>query len=420
LGVALLAGTVIAGAVGLSSMSASGESIEATDPVRQPLGTLTIELEDRSGTVTLDLIDGTSFSQPLVTQQPCAQVGYGPVVPESASTGNLVTLRAIVDGASTPDDTVQLPNDELGVNTGTNCGNPAGLIGPDELLEIEVGPFFEQFRSDPETPAVFADSASLVINKAFNNSGSLTVGYNGGPQGDPIAVATGGATIDVQPADLFTSVTLGSTSSKDSRGLSVATHTSFNLVSPSVDFEVAVDCGQQVTEIGDPGEIATSAVFFRGENDPDKQVDPCDQVGVIVEIDSDDPNTPESEDRVYWDNAVEGVNTGAPQAVNGTVTIVWAPTPVSEVGNATQIDYDADGPADYIDAQWCESFSAAVDVDGKVTFDVELPFYDGPGANADDTAPWCVVSSTDVLNADGTVTRTQQFFGSGDPWARFA
>lgn len=418
-GVALVVGMVIAGSAGLSSMSVSGQTNEATDVVLDPLGTLTIELGDRDGIITLDLDDGSSFSQPLITQQPCAQVGFGTVVPASASTGNLLSLNAIVGGATTSADTVQLPDDALGVNSGENCGTPAGLIGPGELLEIGLGPFFEQFRSDPAVPAVFARSASLVIDKKFNNDGGLTVGYDGAAQGSPIAVETGGETIDVQPADLFTAVTLGSTSNKDARGLSVGSLTSFDLVALSTEFEVAVDCGEQVTELGADGDIAVSAVFFRGENDPDKQVDPCDEVGVIVEIQQDDPGTSEPEDRVYWSNAVEGINTGDPQAVNGTVTIVWAPNPVSEVGDPTQIDYDADGPAGYTDALWCVSFSSSVDTNGKVTFDAELPPYTGPGANPDDTAPWCLVSSSDVLNGDGTVTRTQKFFGSGDPWGRY-
>ncbi len=419
LAVTMVAGVVIVGAVGLSSMSASGESNEATDPVLESFGTLTIELDDRDGTISLVLNDGSSYSQPLITQQPCAQVGFGTVAPPSDSTGNLLTLNAIVNGATTPADTVQLPDDALGVNSGENCGNPAGLIGPDELLEIELGPFFEQFRSDPAAPAVFAESASLVIDKKFKNDGQLTVGYDGGAQGSPIAIGTGGQTVGVQPADLFTSVTLGSTSKKNSRGLSVASLTSFDLVALSSEFEVAVDCGEQVTEIGAVGEIATSAVFFRGENllNPDKPIEDCEDVGVIVEI-QDDADAGVTEDRVYWNNAAVGV-AGTPQQVAGTVTIIWAPNPVSEVGNPTQIDYDSDGPAGYTDALWCQSFSSSVDVDGKVTFDVELPPYTGPGANLDGTAPWCVVSSSDVLDGDGTVTRTQTFFGSGDPWARY-
>lgn len=420
IGKSLIAGTLIAGTVVvLASMSVSGESNEATDPVVEQFGTLTIELGDRGGTVHLDLVDGPSYTQPLVTQQPCAQVGFGTVTPSSASTGNLLTMTAIVGGTSTADDTVQLPEDALGVNTGTNCGSPAGLIGPAELLEIELGPFFEQFRSDPATPAVFARSADLVIEKKFNNDGALTVGYDGGAQGVASPIATGGETATVQPADPFTSITLGSTSNKDSRGLAVGSLTSFELVAYSTEFEVAVDCGEQVTDIGDPGEIATSAVFFRGENDPDKQVDPCDQVGVVVDIQSDDPATPEREDRVYWNNAVQGINTATPQAVNGTVTIEWSPKPVADVGNPTEIDYDAEGPGGYTDALWCLSFSRSVDGQGKVTFDAIMPPYVGPGANADNTAPWCLISSSDVLNDDGTVTRIQEFFGSGDPWGRY-
>lgn len=405
LGSSLIAGTLIAATVVVSaSMSASGDSNEATTPYVAPFGTLTIELGDRTGEVSLDLVDGTSYTQPLVTQQPCAQVGYGTVAPTS-SAGNLVAMTAIVNGTTTAADSVQLPDDALGVNTGTNCGNPAGLVGPGELLEIELGPFFEQFGGE-----VVAESAELVIEKSHPQDKELTVGYDGGVQGSPIPVATGGETIVVQPDASFSSITIGSTSNKSARGLSVGSLTSFELVGSSTEFEVAVDCGEQVTDMGGEGEIATSAVFFRGENDPDKQVEPCDFVGVVVDI--------QPEGRVYWNNAFAGVNTGTVQRVNGTVTIEWAPKPVAEVGNPTEIDFDAEGPAEYIAAPWCLSFSKMVDGAGKVTFDATMPPYNGDGANSDGTAPWCLVSSSDTLNGDGTTTRVQEFFGSGDPWAR--
>lgn len=421
LGAALIAGTVITSLVGLSSLSVSGVSNEATDPVLSPFGTLTVELGDREGAIRLDLVDGSRYTQPLVTQQPCAQVGFGAVAPSSSSAGNLLTLNAIVGGRTTPADTVQLPDDALGVNTGENCGAPAGLIGPSELLEIGLGPFFEQFRSEPSTPAVFARSAGLAIDKKFNNDGSLTVGYDGGAQGSPIAIRTGGQAVGVQPAELFNSVTIGSTSTKDSRGLSVGSLTTFDLVAVSADFEVAVDCGEQVTEIGDDGDIATSAVFFRGENgvNPDKPIEECEDIGVIVEIE-DDADAGVSEDRVYWNNAVTGIS-GTPQQVAGTVTIDWTTVDVADVGDLDRrIDYDADGPAGYTDVLWCDSFSRMVNADGDVTFTATLPDIGvgTPGANSDGTAPWCLVEDTRALNGSGRISQTQVFFGSGDPWVR--
>lgn len=420
-GFAAVAGVVVAGAVGLSSMSASGQSNEATEPVFSAFGTLTVELGDRDGVVHLDLVDGATYTQPIVTEQPCAQVGFGAVTPTSASTGNLLTLNAIVNGATTPDDTVQLPDDALGVNSGVNCGNPAGLVGPAELLEIELGPFFEQFRSDPVAPAVFARSANVMVDKKFNNDGSLTVGYDDGTQGSPIAIETGGTTVGLQPPEPFTSITLGSTSNKDSRGLSIGGGTTFELVTLSTDFEFAVDCGEQVTEIGGDGDIALDAVFFRGENstDPSKAIEICEDVGVIVEIQDDaDPDT--TEDRVYWNNATVGVG-GTPQQVAGTVTIEWTPVDVANAAALDrQIDYDADGPGVYSDVLWCESFSRSVSETGEVTFLAVLPDIGigTPGANPDGTAPWCLVRDERDLNELGQISQTQEFFGSGDPWAR--
>ncbi|MGA9278899.1 hypothetical protein [Ilumatobacter sp.] len=416
----MIAGVLVAGTVGLTSLTASGESIEATDPVAGPLGTLTIDIGHRDGTVTLDLLDGRTFSQPLMTEKHCAQVGYQPVTPASDSTGNLVNFTASAVGSASSTAIVQLHARALGINTRGNCGISGHVIGPGELLGIELGSFFEQFWSDPATPSVFAASAEVKIEKWLNLSGSLTVGYDGGAQGDPVSVARGGATVELQPPDPFRSVTLGSTSRWPLVGLAVGSRTTLDLIGPSTDFEVAVECGEQVTEIGDTGEIATSAVFLRGENgtNPDKPIDACEDVGVIVEIeDGADPGV--SEDRVYWNNAQVGVG-GTAQQVAGTMSIEWTPVDVGDIAMLDRkIDYDADGAAAYTDVLWCESFSQSTNVDGNVTFTAVLPQIGigTAGANADGTAPWCLVADDREL-VGGQITQTQVYFGSGDPWAR--
>jgi hypothetical protein len=430
IGIAAVAGLALIGGVGVASMSASGqEPPEATDPVYEPFGTLTITLGDRDGTLSLDYDPSQTANDPslmdvaqeIVTVQPCAQIGFGPL-----AGGDLLALTPIVGGATTADDTVQLPDDAIGVNSGTNCGNPAGLIGPNELLEIELGSFLEP---DPSNPTVFVRSAEVVIDKQFNNDGDLTVGFDGGAQGSPIDVATGGETILLEPDDVFTSFTLGSTSNKDSRGLSVGGPTVLELVTLSEEFEVAVDCGEQLTDVGAVGDIATQVVFFRGENGSaqtgSKFEGDCVDVGVVVEIQSaDDPGV--TDDRVFWNNSVTGVD-GSPQDVAGLVTIDWAGVPADgspadvEAALEREIDYDADDPAaGYSELLWCESFAQSTDpATGQVTFTVVQPDIGvgTPGANADGTAPWCLVDDERQL-VDGEIFQTQMLFGSRDPWIR--
>jgi len=406
-------------------MSVSGEPNVATDPVLIPFGTLTIELGDRDGAVTLDLVDGPDYEQPIVTQQPCAQVGFGIVAEVGSdvlpSAGNLLTLNPIVKGVtSAPGDTVQLPDDALGVNSGENCGSPAGLIGPKdiELLEISLGPFFEQFRSDPAEPSVFASSAALVIDKKFRNDGNLTVGYDGGPQGDPISIQVGGETVVPPSPGTFTSVTIGSTSAKESRGLSVAGMTSFDLVARSGDFDVAVDCGEQVPVAGEPGDIATDATYLRLDN----KINPesCQQVGVRVQIQT-AAESGDGEARVFWNNSFAAVNTGDEQTVQAYFTIIWAPAGTADLDRV--IDYDGDaGPGTASSMLWCDGY----DEGGTPV----LPAYSGGGAIdvdpvpddgvVDLRAPWCLVEDHRELAFDGSgqVVQTQVLYGSGDPWAR--
>jgi hypothetical protein len=127
---------------------------------------------------------------------------------------------------------------------------------------------------------------------------------------------------------------------------------------------------------------------------------------------------------VFWDNSFVGVDGVTPQAVQGTVRIEWAPVFIGGLTQAEieaildrEIDYDAGGPAPATDTLWCDSFTNESDFD--------LPFYDGPGANADDTAPWCLVSDERVLTnrtnpetglSEPAIVQVEKLAGKGDPW----
>ncbi len=100
IGATLAAGLAIAGAVALTSTSASGEDFpfpEATDPIYVPFGTLTIELGDRTGQLQFDPAgDGSNVTQPLLNEQPCNQVTLGA---NSDGSGNdLLALTPLIGG----------------------------------------------------------------------------------------------------------------------------------------------------------------------------------------------------------------------------------------------------------------------------------------------------------------------------------
>ena len=178
-----------------------------------------------------------------------------------------------------------------------------------------------------------------------------------------------------------------------------------------------VQCGETVPA-GGTGSIANSAVFFRGENGSKAAGSTCADVGVVIEIQA--GNNATDPGRVFWNNSNIGLD-GLKQDVQGTVTIEWAPVDPAAPGNlAREIDYDADGIGNYTSVLWCKSFSKSTNIQtGKVTFTAEQPLLPSgtPGANADGTAPWCLVSNVETLT-NGQITQTQVYYGSGDPWAR--
>lgn len=397
----------------MTSSSVSGvEPPEASGAFYVPFGTLTIELGDRAGQLVFDPVaaGAATVTQPLLNQQPCNQVTLGSV---TSGVGDLLSLVPLVGGTTGPGDSVQQPGEFFGIQTaGQNCGRQAEVIAANELLEIALGTF-DGFNS-----TVRVRSLTAAVDKKFNNDGNLTVGFDGGTQDLTKSVATGGGIVSISgtdiPGGVFESVTLGSTSNRDNRGLSIGDAT-LQLVTPSSDYEVAVFCGEKVTESATTAN-ATKATYLRGQNDDKNGPNACEDVGVVVEVQG---------DKVYWDNSLIGVD-GNPQRVQGTITIEWAPvfteglTP-TQINDKLEREIDYDGPgtaAGTTESLWCESFTNESDF--------TLPKYSGPGANTngttettDDTAPWCLVSDTRVLRTiDGkpAIVQTEVLAGKGDPW----
>jgi hypothetical protein len=131
-----ITGLVIAGVVGVTSLSVSGQT--PSPPPTVPYGTLTINITDRAGSVTLALLDGTTYNQSILTTQPCATLALGPITDGTDTyPGTLLDFTPIAgSGAS-----VQIPGNGIGVESGQNCGTPAGLLGPGEKLKMSLGTF---------------------------------------------------------------------------------------------------------------------------------------------------------------------------------------------------------------------------------------------------------------------------------------
>ncbi|CAN5623157.1 hypothetical protein BH23ACT3_BH23ACT3_17390 [soil metagenome] len=411
-GLTLAAGLVIASAVGVTSMTSAQDQV-VTAPPSVPYGTITLDLTDRAGPLTFRRVGGDTFTQALSVATPCSTLVAGPVVDDSgnASSSGTTLLSFSATVASGSDPNVQLPGSGLGVTDGANCGVPAGLFGPGETLSVELGDFYDT--------DVRIGSGSLNIGKSHPRDGSLRVAYDSEAFGSSISIANGGQVVPVGPD--FTAITLRSTATQSSRGLSLEGQTVFNLVTPS-NFDAALGCSDSYPA-PQPGDAATSATFIRAENGDEKGTAPCKAIGVTVDI---------RETVVFWNNDAAG----GTQDVRALVEIEWAGVAPSKAnGRTTEINYDGDEAGPFFEAQWCESFTDS-STGTEIRVNAELP--EGPIGTDDGTptgelingiVPWCLVSSTDELKRTGTdeegrpifeVVRTTVFYGAGDPVGRWS
>jgi hypothetical protein len=430
LGVSVAMALAVAGLVTASSLPASGVEPAPAEPIIGN-GTLKIVLTpERTGFVELtfagDMDGSQTVRQDIVTQEPCAKIDLQPL---PGARGDLLTFTPIVNGVTTADDSVQIPSSHLGVHRGSNCGNPAGQIGPGEELRIELGPYFgaqgKVTTIDGVDYVTSMTQADLFIRKTNREDGSLQWKVGRWDTSGIVETPYSPVTVPIAPAHLvtvtpepgFRTITLRSTASNASRGLSLVTETSFvvtNVVSETV-FEV--NCGQQITKRGESGDTAEKVVYLRGENgevkDTSTDADACSEIQAEVAIVSlpEPPVGIDATDFVFWDNTTKDVD-GNVQRVNALVRIEWAPRPASSAGNPTLLDYDGYGPGGFTEARWCESFSQTAPKE----FSGELPDGDEGevGLNADGTVPWCLVSQSNVLNGL-EVVRVDTFYGSGDP-----
>ena len=151
-------------------------------------------------------------------------------------------------------------------------------------------------------------------------------------------------------------------------------------------------------------EAASKGTFARGPNeDPPTPTPPaCQEIPVTLDIRS---------DGVRLAKSTIGLG-GAPQAVDSTLEIVWAPRPALPSFPARQVDFDGDpngGPFGFEDVRWC------VGTD-PVTGPIHPADERFNGTPSRGLLPWCLVSETFELQADGQVVQTQVHDGYGDPF----
>ena len=330
-----IASLVIAGVVGVTSLSVSGQT--PSPPPTVPYATLTINITDRAGSVTLELLDGKTYNQSILTTQPCATLALGPITDGTDTyPGTLLDFTPIAgSGAS-----VQIPGDGIGVESGQNCGTPAGLLGPGEKLQMSLGTF-----------AAYDTNEDTVGNEVTVGSASLEIGGRvrrpEGPQGqfrlrhDRVDVPGRGRGVHRSGRGVHVEHHHRIDGEPEQPGLSLRGQTSFALVAP-IPYAEAVFCSDDpvpAEDVAETGPAAQDATFTRGDNNAaggGVTQEGCDDIGVTLQID---------EDGVFLDKGTVGIFTGEPQDVNATLEITWTPLdPENATWPPTSIERSTSSP----------------------------------------------------------------------------
>ena len=184
-GLGLAATLGVAGVLGVTSItSAVGGADDGPT-----LPTITIDLEERSGKITYQPVEGDAVVQTIATGEPCAKI--------STSGEELLVLTPTA--SSNP--SVQLPRGGLGVESGSNCGNQAAFVSNNQTLTVGLGSYFTD--GDGFTTSVVG--ADLEILR--NGGSSLKVTTSRG-ETKTFPSSTNAFTAIFEPANPFTSITL--------------------------------------------------------------------------------------------------------------------------------------------------------------------------------------------------------------------
>jgi len=311
----------------------------------------------------------------------------------------------------TPNDPKQglgLVSNGLGVQTKNNCATTSGQISAGQSVTVALG---SMFGSNVRVATAELDiegkhSANLgtaldggpVVTRPLKNSAD-----NGPDAGvrdnDRVVISQSFRSITLSPVGGEVSLEGGGDgtyaqylAAGDVGPIGQQLQTADTIFKLVQDFDHAVDCLDPSVNASVIGGSATSAKFDRLLNYGATSPADCEDIGVTLQI---------LDVGVRLAKGTSGLQTGAPQAVNARVQIVWTPqtAQVPLPPRQTNLALDSD-PTAFHDVQWC----AGIDATGRV---IHPP-----------NVPWCLISDHADLLANGKVQQIQSYDGAGDPMWR--
>ena len=395
---AALAALIVASsaAIAVSTARAQSGSPGATS---SDAGLLRLHLSNSGSSVSYSGPLDVPASQPITISGSCGVTTSGSLL-QFTPNGGTQGLGIVGNG--------------LGVRTKNNCSTSSGRIGGSESLTVALGSAFgHNVRVDvAELDIEGKHDADLGV--ALDGGATVTDHLSDSSDDGPDSGVRDNDRVVIK--DDFASLKLsgigGEVSLEGGGDGTFAQYLAAHAVGPigksigtadtifklTRTFDHAVDCKQSVmaTVIGG---TARSARFDRGLNDGATTPDDCEDIGVTFQI---------LDVGVRLAKSTSGLETGAEQAVNARVEIVWAPQTAQVPLPPRQINFVFDtDPLAFENVKWCAGFDST----GDVIHPPDSRFESG-------VLPWCLISEDVKLLADGRVKQVQIYDGSGDPMWR--
>jgi hypothetical protein len=372
-------------------LAAAGATSAPSGQAGADAGILRLHLSNSGSSVSYSGPLAVSPQQPITISASCGVTTAGSLL-QFTPTGATQGLGLVSNG--------------LGVRTKDNCAADSGRISAGQTVTVALG---SAFGSNVRV-------ATAELDIEGKHSASLGTALNGGPivtrqlknssdngpdsgvrDNDRVVIPESFRSITLSPVGGEVSLEGGGDgtyaqylAAGDVGLIGQQLQTADTIFKLVQDFDHAVDCLDPSVNATVIGGSATSAKFDRLLNYGATSPNDCEDIGVTLQI---------LDVGVRLDKSTAGLQTGAPQAVNARVQIVWKPQTAQVPLPPRQIAID---PALVVfnNVQWC----TGIDATGRV---IHPP-----------NVPWCLISDHAELQADGKVQQTQIYDGAGDPMWR--
>ncbi len=206
----LVAGLAVTGLVGVTSLTAAGQ----TSPPQEVVGELVLTVPGGSlRTATVEVFETDTSGQRLDNLPDLTQVFTAAAACPTLE--SQLGSDSVVDITATTARVPVLPNNGIGVTDNTSCGSSGAIVASEALSLVLLSDALPQLFGDD----VDVQGGSITVFRD-NGGGNLRVGFDGGTRNQLGTNLVNGVNTPRTFNDRFeTSIQISSTSSNDSKGI---------------------------------------------------------------------------------------------------------------------------------------------------------------------------------------------------------